>query len=102
MTNLATPSADARAGPRPSGGTPSIATLMGAGRGRISVFLVSNLMELGQGGFSTFHLLLSYTAKARSRPSPPGRRPRSIDHTAPPERVRRSVIRGPGPFDAQQ
>jgi hypothetical protein len=38
MTNLATPSADARAGPRPSGGTPSIATLMGAGRGRISVF----------------------------------------------------------------
>jgi hypothetical protein len=65
MTNLATPIADARAGPRPSGGLPGNAALVGLAAIVFSVlYLISDLMELGQGGFSTPQLLLTYAAEA--------------------------------------
>jgi hypothetical protein len=65
MTNVATPSVDAGAGPRPSGSTPSIAMLVGLAAVVFSVFyLVSDLMELGQGGFSTPQLVVTYAAEA--------------------------------------
>jgi hypothetical protein len=65
MTNLATPIADARARPRPSGRTAGIDALVGLTAIVFSVlYLVSDLMELGQGGFSTPQLLLTYAAEA--------------------------------------
>jgi hypothetical protein len=63
MRNLATSATDAR--PRPSGGTPGIDALVGLTAVVFSaLYLVSDLVELGQGGFSTPQLLLTYAAEA--------------------------------------
>jgi hypothetical protein len=65
MTSLATPITDAQARPRPSDGTPGINALVGSAAVVFSVlYLVSDLIELGQGGFSQPQLLLTYAAEA--------------------------------------
>jgi hypothetical protein len=65
MTNIAPPIAEARVGPRSSGQTPNIITLVGLAAVVFSaLYLISDLMELGQGGFSTPQLLLTYAAEA--------------------------------------
>jgi hypothetical protein len=64
MTNLATRAA-ARTGVRPSSGTSGIAMLAGLASLVFSVlYLISDVMELGQGGFSTPQLILTYAAEA--------------------------------------
>jgi hypothetical protein len=65
MTDIATPIADASAGQQPSGGTPGIATLVGLTAVVFSaLYLISDLMELGQGAFSTPQLVATYAAEA--------------------------------------
>jgi hypothetical protein len=72
MTNLANhmdkePArlADARAGPRPSGETSSIAVLVGMAAVAFSaLYLFSDLLELFHGGFSTSQLVLTFAAEA--------------------------------------
>jgi hypothetical protein len=57
--------ADARAAPAPAGDTSSIAVLVGLAAVVFSaLYLISDLMELGQGGFSTPQLLVTYAAEA--------------------------------------
>ena len=61
MTSVATPSAHTRAGPR----RPGTNTLVGLTAVVFSaLYLVSDLMELAEGGFSTPQLLLTYAAEA--------------------------------------
>lgn len=65
MTNLANPIARADTAPRVPGGRPNLTTLVGLAAVVFSVlYLISDLMELGQGGFSTSQLVVTYVAEA--------------------------------------
>jgi hypothetical protein len=65
MTNLANPIAPAEAAPRPYGGRQHLSTLVGLAAVVFSaLYLISDLMELGQGGFSTSQLVVTYIAEA--------------------------------------
>jgi hypothetical protein len=56
---------DAEADRRPSEGASGIATVVGwAAVGFSALYLISDLLELGQGGFSTPQLVMTYVAEA--------------------------------------
>jgi len=65
MTNLAPPIARANVAPRLSSGSQHVTTLVGLAAVVFSMlYLISDLMELGQGGFSTSQLVVTYVAEA--------------------------------------
>jgi hypothetical protein len=65
MTNLANPIARVQTAPRLSGDKQNLTTLVGLAAVAFSVlYLISDLMELGQGGFSTSQLVVTYLAEA--------------------------------------
>jgi hypothetical protein len=65
MTNLASPIADAQAHQRPSDGVRGFKALVGSAAIVFSaLYLLSDLMELGHGGFTQTQLLFTYAGEA--------------------------------------